>query len=189
MISLALISFTLHNGLGDKHHIGYNLQRRKPSWEWPHNAAGLTEPEQPSGNSEGSRVQAEGTEGPQSSPSWADCTHPAHQHPPWKPNGSGPTSLAFLNSALCKIQNLGLARERGSAIIKKSGFVCLFVCLNASKELKLWYRYYALTASSQRFLRAVFSFSIRGFPATVRVAVHLLTLLKHSHFSIPWASS
>lgn len=34
-----------------------------------------------------------------------------------------------------------------------------------------------------------FSFSIRGFPATVRVAVHLLTLLKCSHFSIPWASS
>lgn len=118
--------------------------------------------------------------------SWADRTHQTHQRSPWKPNSSWPTSLAFLSWALCKIQYLGLARERG--LCNYTVFVCLFVCLNASKKSSSGTGIVHLLQVLKGFSGQFFSFSIRGFPATVRVAVHLLTLLKCSHFSIPWAS-
>lgn len=133
------------------------------------------------------RLQGPGwwTEGSQS-PAWLGCIH--QTHPLWKPRGSA--TLAFFSSALCETQNVGPARERGCAMKKKSVFVCLFEFRRGNPDVVLTQcTYCKLSKVSLSSFFFVFFFSICGFPARVREAVHLATMLKRSHFSIHWSSS
>ena len=103
--------------------VGCRMQMRTQSPELVCNLGGTEPQQQP-----GSRAQADGLgpgagEGGYRSPVWLGGIH--QTHPLWIPGGSA--SLAFLSSAPCNIQNLGMDRRGGCAIKKKS--VCLFVGL------------------------------------------------------------
>ena len=122
------------------------------------------------------------------SPVWLGGIH--QTHPLWKPGGSA--SLAFLSSAPCNIENLGMDRRGGCAMKKKS--FCLFVWLIAGEGTQPWCSCSALAAGSRRLLWVVFLFPFAVFRpgqggCALRCDAETVSLLHSQGFLLPdsWA--